>query len=168
VRATAAAVLVAVTACGTSGPPRRIDAPATIAVTSTAYADGGQIPAAYTCRGTRTPIPLRLANVPPATRELALTMVDPDAPRGPFTHWVVYGIPPGTTSLDTGVAPSGAAEGRPYQPPCPPGSSSHHYVVTVYALDVPSGLPAGRSVDDLVGAVRAHVLAQGTLTGLFP
>jgi hypothetical protein len=36
-------------------------------------------------------------------------MVDPDAPGGTFTHWLVYRIPPGITSL--AAMPPGAAEG---------------------------------------------------------
>ena len=36
-------------------------------------------------------------------------MLDPDAPGGTFTHWLVYGIPPGISSM--AAAPTGAAQG---------------------------------------------------------
>jgi phosphatidylethanolamine-binding protein (PEBP) family uncharacterized protein len=58
-------------------------------------------------------------------------MLDPDAPGGTFTHWLVYGIPPGISSLT--AVPAGAGEGvndfgrRAYGGPCPPRGAAHHY-----------------------------------------
>ena len=38
-------------------------------------------------------------NVPAKTKSLALTVSDPDAPEGTWSHWVVYNIPPNTGEI---------------------------------------------------------------------
>jgi phosphatidylethanolamine-binding protein (PEBP) family uncharacterized protein len=40
-------------------------------------------------------------------------------------------------------------------------------VFTLSALDAPLNLDAGKSRADLDAAIRGHILAQATLTGLF-
>ena len=51
-----------------------------------------------------------------------------------------------------------------YFGPCPPGPS-HHYVVTVYALDQALDLESGYAYDDFLKASIGHPLATATLTG---
>src|SRR5579883_925602 len=68
------------------------DGPATIQLTSTAFRDGQNLPVSYTCGGVGVSPPLAWKPVPPKTASLALTCLDPDAPAGTFTHWLVYGI----------------------------------------------------------------------------
>ena len=43
------------------------------------------------------------------TPEVAIEMLDPDAPGGTFTHWLAYGLSPGMSSL--AAMPANAAEG---------------------------------------------------------
>ena len=62
---------------------------------------GGMFPRAFTCDGANRLPRLEWSTPPAGTRELAIEMLDPDAPGGTFTHWLVYGIPPGTTSRST-------------------------------------------------------------------
>jgi hypothetical protein len=57
-----------------SGDP---DAPR---LTSSAFADGGEIPVRYTCDGDNVSPPLAWSNLPEGTRSLALVVDDPDAP----------------------------------------------------------------------------------------
>ena len=38
--------------------------------------------------------PLEFTNIPEEVESLVLIMDDPDAPRNPFTHWVVWNIEP--------------------------------------------------------------------------
>jgi Raf kinase inhibitor-like YbhB/YbcL family protein len=59
--------------------------------------------------------------------------------------------------------------GRPgYTGPCPPkGGAAHHYQFTLYALDAPLTLEAGKTKDELEQAVKGHILATAQLTGLF-
>jgi len=74
-------------------------------------------------------------------------MLDPDAPGGTFTHWLVYGLRSGLSSLT--AVPAGAADGvndfgrRGYGGPCPPRGAAHHYHFVVLALDTRLGLAAG-------------------------
>ena len=80
-----------------------------------------------------------------------MTVYDPDAPTGSgWWHWVIFNIPPDTTSLpagagkpESGGAPQGSIQsmtdfGQPgYGGPCPPPKDKpHRYIFTVYALKV--------------------------------
>jgi hypothetical protein len=91
---------------------------------------GGRFPRAFTCDGANRLPRLEWSSPPAGTRELAIEMLDPDAPGGTFTHWLVYGLPPGLSSLT--AVPAGAAEGvndfgrRGYGGPCPPRGAAHH------------------------------------------
>src|SRR6266516_664011 len=97
-------LLVAVAACSSSHPSKKPQpppdtAPGSIAVTSTAFGEGAKIPARYTCRGDGTSPPLAWSGLPSGTATVALIVDDPDAPAGTYTHWVVWDIPAGTTSI---------------------------------------------------------------------
>jgi hypothetical protein len=103
-------------------------------------------------------------------------MSDFDAPGGTFTHWLVYGISGGATSLPEGGVPQGALEGRNdfgrvgYGGPCPPaGDPPHRYLFVLYGLRTPvaSSIPPGASVDQVLAAVRCCIQAKGTLQGTY-
>ena len=139
-----------------------------IVVTSSAFDDGGTIPRDVTCRGAGKPPAVSWRGVPDGTASLALVVSDPDAPKGPFVHWIVSGLPPVDGDLAEGRLPAGASESdnsagkRGWYPPCPP-SGRHRYRFTIYALD---GDPAGRSTQDLLDDIGRKARASGTLTGL--
>src|SRR5579883_1185225 len=65
-----------------------------IKVTSSVFPEGGMIPQQYTCDGANLSPPLSLSGLPAGTASLALLVEDPDAPRGTFTHWVAFNLPP--------------------------------------------------------------------------
>ncbi len=57
-----------------------------------------------------------------------------------------------------------------YDGPCPPWNDSivHHYVFTVYALDVPVlEVEGGLTADHVLAALKGHVLAEATLMGTY-
>jgi Raf kinase inhibitor-like YbhB/YbcL family protein len=57
-----------------------------------------------------------------------------------------------------------------YDGPCPPWNDSivHHYIFTLYALDIPQLAVSGTLDGPAVrAAMQGHVLAQATLTGLY-
>jgi Raf kinase inhibitor-like YbhB/YbcL family protein len=57
-----------------------------------------------------------------------------------------------------------------YDGPCPPWNDeiAHHYVFTIYALDVAKcGVTGTFKGPDVVAAIRGHVLAQAALTGVY-
>ena len=144
---------------------------AALEVTSSAFRNNGAIPSEYTCEGSEISPPLSWSKVPAGTKSIALLVVDPDAPNGAFTHWLVTGIPPSTTSLDKGAAlPRGAVAAKNdrnhagYTGPCPP-AGMHHYEFHVYALDI--RLPTAMPRADFLGALRGHTLATGQLVGTY-
>jgi len=147
----------------------------TIQVSSPAFEAGGRIPTKYTGEGEDVSPPLRWSGAPGETRELALICEDPDAPTPhPFVHWVLYRIPPETTSLEEGGIPPGALEGTNdfgrtgYGGPMPPrGHGPHRYHFRVYALDAGLQVRPGLGKDELLAAMEGHVLDRGELVGTY-
>lgn len=156
----------------------------TIRVTSDAFAHGERIPKrhAYPGEGDNVSPALAWDGVPAAARQLALICDDPDAPRPePWVHWVLYGIDPVTRALPEGLpadgdlaAPIAARQGRNswdetgWGGPMPPkGHGTHHYHFRLYALDAPVRLEAGATKEQLLAAMKGHVLATGELTGTY-
>lgn len=148
-----------------------------IKVTSSAFADGREIPSEYTCEGTGAPPPLAWGSVPSATKSIAVLVDDPDAPSGTFQHLAAFNLPPDRRSLPTeamkSIAPGAALQtGRNsagtvgFAPICPP-SGRHHYRFEVLALDTTLQLPAASDALAIRTATRGHVLARGELTGVF-
>ena len=131
-----------------------------LTISSPAFPDGAPIPAQYTCKGANTAPPLTWT----APQGAALVVDDPDAPRGPYIHWIVVGIPPGPGSTGDGQTPPGgsslpnSAGQAGYSGPCPPaGTGVHHYRFTLYQLPATFQLPPG-----LVGAQAAQAITQAT------
>jgi Raf kinase inhibitor-like YbhB/YbcL family protein len=169
-----AATFVAILLAGCGGTEPNVDvtpAPMTIAVTSTAFNNQGDIPARYTCDGDDVSPPLQFAALPAGTGELALLVEDPDAPRGTFVHWVAWGIDAGRAALAEGQAPAGSGTNgfgkRGYGGPCPPKGAPHRYVFTVYAVSERLDLRQGASADDLKRALSHRVLAAGRIVGRY-
>lgn len=170
--AAAAVLLLALVAgCGGGGDVGT-DAPATISVTSSAFEEGEPIPAVHSCRGLDISPPLAWSGVPTEAAALALVVHDPDAPGGPFFHWVVADIDAGTISVFEGGVPSGGVQAENsagvarYVGPCPP-SGTHRYRFTIYALSDRTGLSEGAPLNEALDAIGANVMSRGTLTGTF-
>jgi len=144
-----------------------------IQLSSSAFDEGEPIPVKYTCDGEDVSPPLRWSGVPAGTRSLALIADDPDAPRGTFVHWILFGIPPQTTELVEGQQLSGVAQGRNdfgrtgYGGPCPPRGNPHRYFFKLYALDTDLQLPPGATKQDLLRAMEGHIIAEGQLMGVY-
>jgi len=149
----------------------------TILVSSSAFQEGGTIPAKYTCDGNDISPPLKWTGIPDVTKSLALISDDPDAPMGTWVHWVMWNIPPSVHELAESVPPKpelpdGSRQGisdfrRPgYGGPCPP-SGVHRYYFKVYALDTMLDLPSSTRRADLLKAMKGHILAEGQLMGRY-
>ncbi len=151
-----------------NGTTQRDPSPLTV---SSPDLPGGRFPREFTCDGTNRLPRLQWSIPPPGTRELAIEMLDPDAPAGTFTHWLAYGIPPTTSSMT--AVPAGAREGvndfgrRGYAGPCPPRGGAHHYHFVVLALDTRLGLAAGASRSALESRITGHVLGKGELIATY-
>ena len=135
-------------------------------LTSSAFTDGGAIPAEHTCDGADTSPPLAWTDVPDGVEAFALVVTDPDA--GGFVHWVLADIPGEVRELPAG---EGDAIGVPgangfgdagWGGPCPP-SGQHRYEFRLYALPGRIGLDEPTVID-----VRAAAaLSTGELLGLY-
>ncbi len=172
----AMAAVLAACGSGTASPTSSTGADdskrLSLQVTSTAFAEGGDIPRKYSCLGDKISPELKWTGAPAATKSFVLVVQDPDAPSGTFIHWVAYDIPPSQTEIPEGAQTAGisgknSARQDGYTAPCPP-SGTHRYIFNLYALDVPSlGLQPGATRDQVVSAMQGHILAQATLTGRY-
>lgn len=142
-------------------------------VSSPAFEDHGRIPDRYTGDGENVSPPLEWSGVPEGTRSFAVVVHDPDAPLvDGFTHWVLYGIPAGTSRLaegDSGLTAGLNSFGNTgYDGPAPPpGHGPHHYYFWVYALDSEPELESGLDRRTLLGRIEDHVIEQARRVGIF-
>lgn len=146
-------------------------------ISSSAFADGTEIPRRYTCEGDDVSPPLSFTGTPKGAKSLVLVVDDPDAPdparpQRTWVHWVVYNLPPTTTEIsEGGELPGGARLGindwgkAAYGGPCPP-KGRHRYFHRVYALDTVLDLddPTKNEIDR---AMAGHVLAKGECIGTY-
>jgi Raf kinase inhibitor-like YbhB/YbcL family protein len=140
-----------------------------LSISSAAFAQGGDIPQQYTCKGGGDNPPLQIDNIPADTQSLALIMDDPDAPKGLFTHWLVWDIATANTIAENsnpGISGTNSAGKTGYHPPCPP-NGRHRYYFKLYALDTALDLPAGVERSTLENAMQGHIVAEGGLMGYF-
>jgi len=158
------------------GGPTTETVPA-LTLTSTAFTNGQSIPEKHTCDGADISPELTWNSPTQIIKSYALIMDDPDAPGGDWVHWVIYNIPPETTSLMEHMPfnpnlPDGSMQGLNdwgnygYRGPCPP-SGLHRYFFKLYALDSTLNLISGKTKAELLEAMNGHVLYQTELMGTF-
>ena len=146
-------------------------------IKSSAFKSGARIPAKHTCDGVDVSPPLVWNKLPAGTKTFALICDDPDAPSGTWVHWVIYDIPGSSTGLPEKLPPlkevaNGAKQGMNdfrsigYGGPCPP-SGEHRYFFRLYALDGPTGLKPGATKEQLLAAMKGHILAEAELMGKY-
>jgi Raf kinase inhibitor-like YbhB/YbcL family protein len=165
-------------ACGAglsspSGPPGAHVA--SVTVTSKSFATNGRMPIDHTCDGKNVSPQLTWSAPPEGTKSIAVVVDDSDGSSGPFTHWLVYDLPPSVTSLAEGADPVAVGakvgmndrDGVRYDGPCPPRMQEHRIEFHVYALDVLVNLRDGAGRAELNAAMNAHVLGEGVLHGTF-
>jgi Raf kinase inhibitor-like YbhB/YbcL family protein len=148
-------------------------------VTTPGLADGAVLPPRHAgsgdCGGENISPALAWTGVPEATKSFAIVVYDPDGGKGlGSVHFVAYDIPAAAHSFaeGAGAGTSGGFVGgtntrgiNSYAGPCPPaGDQPHHYVFSVYALDLaPGTLTPGLTRDLFLQAVRGHVLAASSI-----
>ena len=152
----------------------------TLKITSSAFQQGGSIPAKYTCEGQDVSPPLAWAGALGSARSIAMIVDDPDAPdpakpERVYVHWEAYNIPVGASLAENASKsgmPKGAVQGKndwgkpQYGGPCPP-IGRHRYFFKLYALDTElTGLSAATK-SDLESAMKGHVLDSGELMGTY-
>lgn len=136
------------------------------------FENGEEIPIKFTCKGENINPELVIENIPEGTQELVLIMDDPDAPKGTFTHWIVWNINPkinkieeNSTPIDTVVGINSANENK-YHGPCPP-SGTHRYFFKIFALNSKINLNFNTNKDKLEKTIKNYIIEQAELIGLF-
>src|SRR5262245_13863709 len=143
-------------------------------LTTPAFKQGEKIPSKHTCDAAGINPALNFAGVPANTRQLVLTMHDPDVPKnlmpsGNFDHWMVWDLAPTSTGIPEGAGAKMGMNGtgkEGYIGPCPP-DREHRYFFRLYALDISL---AGKMFKDraaLEEAMKGHILAQSELMGRY-
>jgi Raf kinase inhibitor-like YbhB/YbcL family protein len=142
-------------------------------IASPAFFDGASVAAPYTCSGENVSPPFEFGDFPPGTQSLVLIVEDRDATPQPWTHWLVFNIPPATTVVPAGHIPEEGIEGianggtHGYEGPCPKYfSGTHHYHFQLHALDITLDLPASADKSQVTTAMQDHVIASAVLVGL--
>lgn len=147
-------------------------------LSSLGFRNDQPMPVKHSCEGADVSPALKWEGAPAGTKNFALICDDPDAPGGSWVHWVIYGIPAGTTELPENVAKSEAVAGMKqgvndfgnvgYGGPCPPrGHGVHHYHFRLFALDNELNLAARVTRKQLESAMKGHILAQTELVGTY-
>lgn len=174
---TVAAAALLGSACAAVGQSAAVTPPAAqhgLAVQSPELA-GGSFDAALTCDGPDRAPTVRWSGLDHRAVFVAVTLTDPDAPGGDFTHWLLASdratdtdgtvtSPPGPLWV-VGMNDFGKRE---YDGPCPPPGQTHRYRLTVVSADRGLHLSDGFTVSELNAALSAAaVLDRGTLTATY-
>jgi Raf kinase inhibitor-like YbhB/YbcL family protein len=149
---------------------------------SPAFQEGALIPQLYTGDGLDLSPPLKWVDVPAGCGSLTLVMEDPDAPMGPWLHWLLFNIPAETRELPAGVErrpalADGSRHGRSwgvthyermgYYGPLPPPGNVHRYLFTLRALDCRLDLSPGVTREQVQAASHNHCLSEDVLTAIY-
>lgn len=141
-------------------------------ITSSTFEEGGWIPERHTCDGRDVSPPLEFEDVPQKCASLALIVDDPDAPRGVFTHWLVWNMPAEQRSVPEGAVPPGAMEGTNdfgvvgWSGPCPP-EGRHRYRFRLIALDRVLDIRQGSNTAAVAGELERGVLATAAMSASY-
>ena len=150
-------------------------------LTSPVHKDGAFLEKKYSgpCFGDNVSLPLAWDNPPAGTKSFGIILFDYDSNKGLGTvHWVAYGIAPDATSLAEGEATnaspritggSNMRQMATYYGPCANAADApHHYLFTIYALDMAKAdLPTGLTRDQFLEKTKGKVLGATSLVATF-
>lgn len=161
---------------------------------TTAWPDGGQIPARYSQAGAEVSPAIQWSTPPAGTQSFVLIFHDADTVVNGTTdgnlHWLVWNIPGTATSLPQGI-PDGfeveagmrqiSISGSRYRGPGAPAAGPlHHYIMELYALDTKLDSirvdaqapqqpnPSAQAVrQQIMQGMVGHVRGKASYVGLF-
>jgi len=151
------------------------DKPLNLHVVIPSFQNNSYIPVKYTCDGDDVLPDIIVENISSRTVSIAIIVFDPDAPKKPFYHWIIYDVKVnGSKILITHVNSSTAGVivrndfgYKAYRGPCPPpGDKPHRYVFLVLGLDT----FINKVIDDynaLLGEIKGHVVEYGVYIGYY-
>jgi Raf kinase inhibitor-like YbhB/YbcL family protein len=140
------------------------------------------LPQTYAASGKDISPKLFWSEGPAGTKSYVLLVEDPDGGgTTPIVHWLAYNIPPVIHALTHSMrnigdpaSPLGMLQGWNdhgsvgYSGPRPPaGAPAQHYVFQVFALDTALRLKKNAYRDQVLKAMRGHVLAKGELIATY-
>jgi Raf kinase inhibitor-like YbhB/YbcL family protein len=139
------------------------------------FDDYGYLDAAYTKEGKNISPSFEISDVPESAKSLVLTVHDIDSPGDKhWTHWMVWAIPPKTSSISSETTPKTAVQGVNdfgdvgYGGPLPTvGSGDHRYIFSLYAIDIQPTFPESISRDQLLKEVAGHIVSQSMWVGIY-
>ena len=171
---------------GQRGGGRGRGAVQVMTLVSSAWPDGGQIPAKHTQAGDDLSPPLAWSGAPDGVVSYALIVHDADAAIGNGTddllQWLVWNIPATVNSLHEHAPalaqlPDGSrqisATGPYYRGPgAAAAGPAHHYIFELFALDTMLDVPAVGAQPPatraaVVAAMAGHIRGKAVYTGLF-
>ena len=156
-----------------------------LTLTTSAFADGAEIPAKYTqAAGPDAVSPkLEWTNVPANVVSFTLILHDPDVAIGrkmdDVLHWMVFNIPgtakelmegmPAKAMMDDGtIQAKNLRGGVGYMGPgAPAPGPHHHYTFELFALDAKLDLKDDATRADVVKAMDGHIVAKAVMVGRF-
>ena len=161
--------------------------PAALTVTSPTIKANETVPVDHTADGKNYSPAINWSGAPANTKQFALIYDDPDVafgnPPQTFVHWVVYKIPGTATGLPPELPMDAVLTSPPeiagtiqglsgfkrtgYRGPAPPAGKPHHYTWTVYALDAELPLEPGLNRNQLLEAMKGHIIGQGSLVAIY-
>lgn len=144
---------------------------------TSAFKDGGIIPAKYTFRGGDVQPGFKFLNPEKGTVCYAIILHDIDVSLGGGTrdilHWIAWNIPASAGGIPEGGLPKGSVVGtnlmgkNVYMGPGAPPGKLHHYVFELYALNAKLDLPASASRKQLMAAMQGKVIAKAAYVGRY-
>ena len=161
---------------------------------TTAWPDGGQIPARYSQAGAEVSPAIQWSTPPAGTQSFVLIFHDADTVMNGTTdgnlHWLVWNIPGTATSLPQGIPDGFELEGGMRQisisgsryrgPGAPAAGPLHHYIMELYALDTKLDSirvdaqapqqpnPSAQAVrQQIMQGMVGHVRGKASYVGLF-
>jgi Raf kinase inhibitor-like YbhB/YbcL family protein len=155
-----------------------------LTLTTSAFSDGGEIPARFTQSDPNAVSPkLEWTNVPAGTVTFALILHDPDVALQKKTddvlHWMIFNIPGTAHELAEGVPANATLSDGTIQaknlrggvgymgPGAPAVGPHHHYSFELFALDTKLDLGPDATRADVLKAIDGHILGKGVLVGRF-
>ena len=143
-------------------------------LTSPAFADGAEMDPCFTAQEEDAVAPpLEWSAPPTGAQELVIIVEDADSGGdAPACHWLVWGLAPQKGKLLEGEVPprvgKNALKNSEWLLPDPKADdAAHDYVFQIYALDLPLTLMPGAAREELVAAMRGHVIGAAVLTGTY-
>ena len=153
-----------------------------LTLSSRSFPPDGDMPVRCSCKGNEVSPALLWENARSNAESYVVLATDYDVPTPAFplynlSHWVVYNLPASVRSLPEGVTVEqmrmlGGKVGKngtgdtKYIGPCPP-VGRHAYVFRVYALDQTLSFADLPGKQDVLDAMKGHVMGYGELTGYF-